>query len=220
MRTKRLIGVESGYSNVSEFVKHDLDLPDDVRRGVVVSLPLIAEIEDAALRNKVIDAWALALCENGYGAVEELPGSGMPGAPEVGDQTHHLLGVTRIALGIKDSLEKTLDEPLGVSRDVVLAAALCHDLGKPFEYAPENRRRWDTNPGAYGRPSLRHPTYGAHIAMVVDMPEEVVNTCGYHSPEGRFIDRSLAATIVHYADDAYWFTLEVAKNWETKVPRL
>lgn len=206
--------------DVTEFMRVDLDIPEDVKRQVPVSLPLIEEIEDATLRQQVIDAWALALCLNGYTAIDEMPGIGMPGAPAIGNQAHHLLGVARIALGIKDSLEVTLGEDLGVSRDVLLAAALCHDLGKPFEFAPHNRERWDRDPGAYGRPSLRHPTYGAHIALVIGMPEEIVNTCGYHSPEGRFIDRSLAATVVHYADDAYWFTLEVAKNWETKVPRL
>jgi putative nucleotidyltransferase with HDIG domain len=138
----------------------------------------------------------------------------------IGDQTHHLLGVTRIALGIKRSLEETLEEPLGIDDDTVIAAGLLHDLGKTWEYRPENLERWAQKPSRYGRPSLRHPAYGAHIALVVGLPEEIVNVCGAHSPEGRFIERSLAATIVHYADDSYWFTLEKAHDWEIKVPRL
>lgn len=205
---------------MNEFVKVDIQVPDEVRAGVPESLPLIKEIIDETLREQVIEAWALSLCLNGYTRIEELPGSGMPGAPEIGDQTHHLLGVARIALGIKRSLEETFGEPLDIDDDTVLAAALCHDLGKTYEYAPQNIERWTKNPSAAGHPSLRHPTYGAHIAMLVGMPEEIVNTCGYHSPEGRFIHRSLAATIVHHADDTYWFTLENAHNWETKVPRL
>jgi|SRR5690625_1059433 len=206
--------------DATPYLDVNIDLPEHVREGVPASLPLIDEIEDADLKEKVIDAWALSLVMNGYERVEELPGTGMPGAPEIGNQTHHLMGVARIALGIKDGLETTLGEELSVSRDTVIAAALLHDVGKTFEYASANRERWEEYPGKYGRPSLRHPTYGAYVAITVGLPEDIVNTCGYHSPEGRFIDRSLAATIVHYADDSYWFTLEVAKNWDTKVPRL
>lgn len=195
-------------------------LDDDIKQGVVRSLPLIDEIGDAHLREKVIEAWALSLTLNGFTQIEELPGSGMPGAPVVGNQTHHLLGVARIALGIKRSLETTLGEELAVSEDVLIAAALCHDIGKTYEYNPGHRERWGADTRISGKPALRHPAYGAYIALTVGLPESIVHVAGCHSPEGRFVERSLAATIVHHADDSYWFVLESALGWEQKVPRL
>lgn len=203
-----------------EILDITINVPQEIKDGVRESLPLVNDIGDDDLRAKTIEAWALSLHLNGYTRIEELPGSGMPGAPVIGDQTHHLLGVARIAMGIKKGLEDTLGEPLGIDDDTLLAAALLHDLGKTWEYRPENLERWSQKVSCFGSPSLRHPTYGAHLALVVGLPEEIVNTCGYHSPEGRYIERSLAATIVHYADDSYWFTLEKAHNWELKVPRL
>lgn len=205
---------------MESFLSVEINVPQEVKDGVVAALPMVNDIGDSELRAKTIEAWALSLCLNGYADIRELPGSGMPDAPEIGDQSHHLLGVARIALGIKDALEATMAEPLGVDRDILLAAALLHDVGKTWEYRPDNIERWSLKVSKFGKPSLRHPAYGAHIAMLVGLPEEVVNTCGCHSPEGRYVERSLTATIVHYADDAYWFTLEKAHDWEVKIPRL
>jgi putative nucleotidyltransferase with HDIG domain len=197
-----------------------VSVPQEIKEGVVASLPLINEIQDEQLRAGVIEGWGLSLILNGFTRIEELQGSGMPGAPVVGDQTHHLMGVARIALGIKESLELTLGEEIAVDKDTLIAAALCHDLGKTYEYNPKHRERWAADPRVSGKPALRHPAYGAYIALLVGLPEGIVHVAGCHSPEGRFVERSLAATIVHHADDSYWFVLESALAWEQKVPRL
>ncbi|MBS4208148.1 HD domain-containing protein [Bacillus sp. FJAT-50079] len=203
-----------------EMLNIDINVPQEIKDGVVTSLPPINDIQNPELREKVIEAWALALALNGYERIEQIPGSGMPGAPIKGDQTRHILGVTYIAMAMKEALEKVFNEPLGVDSDMLLAAALCHDVGKPYEYNPENVERWKNDPRVSGSPALRHPTYGAYIAMVVGLPEEIVHVCGYHSPEGRFVRRSLSGTIVHYADDSFWFILENALNWDGQIPRL
>ncbi|MBX3310380.1 MAG: HD domain-containing protein [Cryobacterium sp.] len=193
---------------------------DSLRDSVVTSLPLINTIEDVNLREKVVSAWALSLALNDYSRIEEMPGSGMPQAPVKGTQADHLQGVALIALTIKHSLEEVHQEPLPLSDDVLLASALCHDLGKTFEYNQAHRDRWEANSRVSGAPAVRHPAYGAHVAMLVGLPEAVVHVCAAHSPEGRFVQRSLAATIVHHADDSYWFTLEKSEQWSVKVPRL
>lgn len=201
------------------FYEVEFSIPDEIRATVPESLPLVNEIQDAELRSKVIDGWALALALNGFSRIEELPGSGMPGAPTIGNQTHHLLGVARIALGTKEVLEETAGEPL-FDRDLVIAGGLCHDIGKPYEYNVELRRKWADDPRVSGRPALRHPAYGAYIALLVGLPEEIVHVAGCHSPEGRFVERSALATLIHHADDSYWFILEAAMGWEQRVPRL
>jgi 23S rRNA maturation-related 3'-5' exoribonuclease YhaM len=100
--------------------------------------------------------------------------------------------------------------PLGVERDELIAGGLCHDLGKPYEYSPANRARWDGAPRAFGRPSIRHPVYGVHVALTAGLPEEIAHIVGGHSAEGENIARSLAATIVHHADHAFWQILRSA----------
>lgn len=191
----------------------DRDIPQRIKDGVVKSLPLIEDIKNDDLREKVIEAWALSLYWNGYERIEDIPGSGVPGAPEIGTQVDHILSVAKMSLAMVDILEEQYKKPLNVDRDLLLAAALCHDVGKPFEYRPENRNRWNEDPRVSGRPALRHTLYGVHIALTVGLPEAVAHACGCHSPEGQFVERSLGTTVVHHADESCWGILEIANNW-------
>ncbi len=97
-----------------------------------------------------------------------------------------------------------------MGRDDLIAGGLCHDLGKPYEYSPANRARWDGDPSTSGRPAIRHPVYGVLIALLAGLPEGIAHIVGGHSAEGENITRSLAATIVHHADHAYWEILRSA----------
>src|SRR5699024_5001951 len=107
-------------------------------------------------------------------------------------------------------LEQTYNKSLKVDRDILLASALAHDVGKPFEYSPQNRERWNKDPRISGRPALRHTLYGVHIALSVGLPEAVVHACGNHSPEGELVERSLSTTIVHCVDKSAWDILDIA----------
>lgn len=193
------------------------NIPQSIKDQVVLSLPLVNEIQDEGLRNKVIEAWALSLHLNGYERIEEIPGSGRPGGPVKGTQADHINGVTKIALAMVDVLGETYNEPIDVDRDLLIAAALCHDVGKPFEYRPENQKRWNDDPRISGKPALRHTLYGVHIALTVGLPEAVAHACGCHSPEGQFVTRSLSNTIIHHADEAFWAILASAHNWKMNV---
>jgi len=184
---------------------------DELRNGVRQSLPEIDDIQDTELREKVVEAWALALSETEYGSIDDIRASGSPHTPPLkeGTQAHHLRGVARMAVAMADALEQLLG-PLGINRDQLLASALCHDLGKAFEFSPRNRARWEADPAASGFPAFRHPMYGAHIALAVGLPEAVAHTVGGHSSEGEGIVRGLDATIVQLADHAFWTILNRA----------
>jgi putative nucleotidyltransferase with HDIG domain len=181
---------------------------EELRQGVIASLPEVDLIQSARLRDQVIDAWALCLSQSSFRRIEEIPASGNPDTPPMrrGTQADHIRGVTRVALGILDGMEAVLG-PLAVDRDLLVAAALCHDVGKPYEFDPGNQARWKANPAAAGHPSIRHSVYGVHIALTVGLPEEVAHVAGAHSAEGQFVTRSLINTIVHHADYAFWDTL-------------
>jgi putative nucleotidyltransferase with HDIG domain len=120
-----------------------------------------------------------------------------------GTQTEHIQGVTRMALAMADALQAVVG-PLGIDRDLLIACALCHDVGKPFEFSPRNQAHWKANPGAVGYPSIRHPVYCVHVALTTGLPEAVAHAAGAHSGEGERVVRSLENTIVHFADHAFW----------------
>jgi len=180
-----------------------------LRESVRRSFPELAEIANETLREQVVEAWAFALSETEFTAIEQIRGSGNPTTPRLkqGTQTEHLRGVARIALTMADSLEQVVG-PVGINRELLVACALCHDVGKPFEFSPRNQARWQTDPAAVGYPSIRHPPYGVYVALTVGLPEAVAHTAGAHSGEGELVERSLENTIVHHADYAFWRTAE------------
>ncbi len=187
------------------------ELRDSVRR----SLPEISQIGDEDLREKVVEAWAFALSQTEFTAIEQIKASGNPNTPPLkkGSQADHLRATAHIAQGIADSLERVHGD-IGVDRDLLWACALCHDVGKPFEFSETNQERWKSDVGASGYPAIRHSVYGVHVALTVGLPEAVAHAAGGHSGEGELIKRSLANTLVHYADHVYWRALDRADQLE------
>lgn len=194
---------------------------EKIREGVIKSLPEASEIKNKELREKVYDAWTLSLAESGYERIEDLPGSGLPGLPSVkgGTQTDHLRGVARLSMAIAEALSSLFPD-FHIDMDEVIAGGLCHDLGKPYEFAPENRKKWEADPEATGCPSIRHSVYGVHMALAAGLPEKIAHIAGAHSMEGDYITRSLACEIVHFADYAFWAILDKAKVLDGRLPYL
>ncbi|WIY53555.1 HD domain-containing protein [Devosia sp. YIM 151766] len=188
---------------------------DELRASVRRSLPEVEMISDKDLANKVVEAWALCLSQSEFTSIDDILGSGGPDTSPMrdGTQTHHIRGVARMALGLAEQLESVTGS-CGIDRDLLLACALCHDVGKPYEYSPANQKRWSESPGASGFPAIRHSVYGVHICLTVGLPEAVAHTAGAHSREGNFIMRSLENTIVYFADHAFWAILERAERLE------
>ena len=191
------------------------EVTDELRAAVRAELPEVEEIRDAGLRDKAVEAWAWALARSSFGAVADIPPSGNPGYMTLrrGTQTDHIRGVARMAQGLADGLEQVHGD-IGIDRDLLWACALCHDVGKPFEFSPRNQARWQGDVGAAGYPAIRHSVYGVHVALTVGLPEAVAHTAGAHSGEGELIQRSLENTLVHYADGAYWRAMERANRLE------
>jgi putative nucleotidyltransferase with HDIG domain len=183
------------------------EVTDALRHQVAQELPEAAEIADAGLRARVVEAWALAIARSSFRSIRDIPPAGNPGSMVLlrGDQTDHIRGVTRLAMRMAEEMG-ALNPAMRIDRDIVVAGGLCHDVGKPWEFDPENRRRWEAAPRAAGLPSIRHPAYGVHICLTVGLPEEVAHIAGAHSGEGELVVRSLEGTIVHLADIGYWTT--------------
>jgi putative nucleotidyltransferase with HDIG domain len=181
---------------------------DSQRAQILDELPEIELIQDAELKNKVVDAWCLALEKSSFDSIKEIAPAGNPGVMVAvrGDQSDHIRGVTRMAIRMAEEMQADWPE-LAIDMDIVIAGGLCHDIGKPWEFDPENRRRWEASPRRAGMPSIRHPAYGAHICLTAGLPEEVAHIATAHSGEGELLERSLENTIVHYADYTFWNVL-------------
>lgn len=181
------------------------EVTEALRHQIARELPEVEEIADPGLRAKVIEAWALAIARSSFRSIRDIPPAGNPGSMVLvrGDQTDHIRGVTRLAMRMADEMG-ALNPEMRIRRDIVVSGGLCHDVGKPWEFDPENRKRWESAPRAAGLPSIRHPAYGVHICLTVGLPEEVAHIAGAHSGEGELVVRSLEGTIVHLADIGYW----------------
>jgi putative nucleotidyltransferase with HDIG domain len=206
------VSTELGPRDLSPMVYGPrIPVDQNLRKGAIQSLPEGQKIKDADLRERLYDAWAFGLSKTSFKRIEELRGSGHPTTPRLkqGTQADHLRGVGRLAEIVGNEMTKTFNE-FPLDPDVLLAGALLHDVGKPFEFAPENRQRWQADPRRAGFPAIRHSVYGAYVTLSVGLPIEVVHMVGAHSWEGRFMERSTAREIISEADLAFWDTAEAA----------
>lgn len=181
------------------------ELSDGLRDQIRTELPEYALITDEDLRERVINAWAMAIASSSFKSIREIQPAGNPNSMILtrGDQTDHIRGVTRLAIVMADEIIAS-NKDISVRRDIVIAGGLCHDIGKPWEFDLHNQKRWREAPRATGLPSLRHSVYGAHVCLTAGLPEEVAHIAAAHSGEGELLVRSLENTIVHFADIGYW----------------
>jgi len=186
----------------------DREITDELRQQIRTELPEVGQISDTGLQAKAVEAWAYAIAHSSFTSIRQIPPAGNPDVQEAkrGDQTDHLRGVTRLALGIAREMQAAYPE-LEIEMDTIIAGGLLHDVGKAWEFDPERRERWASQQKRYGRPSIRHPAMGAHICLTVGLPEEIAHIAMAHSGEGELLVRSLECMIVHQADYTFWNTL-------------
>ena len=181
-------------------------ITDELRRSVIEDLsPEIDQIRDKELRRKAVEAWSLSLASSSYARLAEVPGWGDIDNFYLkrGHQNTHLRGVARMAMMIVDDFVEKFPEVV-VDRDIVVCGALCHDLGKTYEFDPVNQKRWKADTTKVGDPTFRHSVYGVHIALTAGLPEEIAHICLGHSREGVFITLSTECNIVREADHLWW----------------
>ncbi|MBM3523043.1 MAG: HD domain-containing protein [Alphaproteobacteria bacterium] len=181
-------------------------ITEELRRSVIEDLsPEIEQIRDPELRRKAVEAWAMSLASSSYARLADVPGWGDVDNFYLkrGNQPTHLRGVARMAMMIVDDFNKQFPDVV-VDRDLVVCGALCHDLGKTYEFDPVNQKRWKADPTRVGDPTFRHSVFGVHIALSAGLPEEIAHICLGHSREGVFISLSTECNIVREADHLWW----------------
>lgn len=187
-------------------------ISDKIRQNVRDDLPILAEIKNEEMREWVVEAWATSLYLNGFSAIHELQGSGMKDmlVEKNATQADHLCGVAALSKAIGEVLLRKNHE-LDIDIDTLITGALLHDLGKPPEYNMENREAWMKAPYKEGNPPASHAMYGYYICMLLELPTYICHIPANHCIEAdaRGVIRSIACTIINYADYLYWESLKV-----------
>ena len=168
-----------------------IEINEGKRAARVAEMPEIEWIENRELRDKVIDAWVAALEAHGFTQISEMKPSGNYDFQPVA----HRHAMRPHALGMPPCAQNRRGNGGPVSnfrynRDILIAGALCHDIGKVWEFQPDNVKRWKADPHAVGFPSVRHPGYGVFICFSMDLPEAVAHIAAAHSAEGELLNEA------------------------------
>ena len=161
--------------------------------------PLLAEISDADLRGRVVEAWALAAERGGWKPEDltEIPFTLLTDTHGI-DLIQHTIAVTRGAMGLAEAITESCDPPYEVDMDMLVAGGLLHDVGKLLEI----ERTEDGHRKSHWGRCARHPISGAILASELGLPLQIVNMIACHSREGDGRPQRVETVLVHQADFA------------------
>lgn len=167
-----------------------------MREEILEIFPEIEEISNNELREKVLDAWVMATKRGGWVAadIRRVPFTLVKKVDITFDK--HVQSVTRICLSVCDIFDELYKGALKLDRDILLAGALLHDVGKMLEIEEVDGKFQKSNNGKL----VRHPFSGLAIADACGLPDEVLHIIGTHSKEGDPFKRTAEAIVLKYAD--------------------
>ena len=149
---------------------------------IVKLFPAFLEISDEALRTKSLDAMGMAMEQGGWGEhnIALCPVTINWKNCDI-SWIEHVNDVTAMCMAQFDGLEKYYRRHgVPFSRDVVVAGALLHDIGKLTEFEEKD--------GVVGHGKdyelMRHPLSGALIASKAGLPNNIIHLIATHSFEG------------------------------------
>lgn len=165
---------------------------DTRRERVEAAFPALDVIEDQELHDGVVTAWVRSLDETDW----ELPE--VPWFPptqhdlDLPDErlVDHVNDVCHLAIDVADGLATR--RPTSLSRDMVVAGALVHDISKLYEFDPEG----DTP--VYEL--LGHSPYGVHVVLDAGLPVELAHIVLSHTDQTNVSPATVEAEIVRRAD--------------------
>ena len=129
-----------------------------MRRQVLEDLPELDDLEDKALRDTAIEAWALSIAGSSFKRISDIPGDGNPGVMVLkrGTQDLHLRGVARLAVGMVDHFAELFPGGRHQPRHRALRRAL-----------PRHRQGVGMRPGEPGALEVRSDGGRAAVACAI-----------------------------------------------------
>jgi putative nucleotidyltransferase with HDIG domain len=167
-----------------------------MREELLSIFPEIQEISDKALRDQVLAAWEMATKRGGWVAsdIKRIPFTLVKKVDITFDK--HVKAVTRICMSVADIFDEMYQGALKLDRDIILAGALLHDVGKMLEIEEIDGKFQKSANGKL----VRHPFSGLAIADACGLPDAVLHIIGTHSKEGDPFKRTPEAIVLNYAD--------------------
>lgn len=161
------------------------------------AFPELASIANDALRESVIEAWALGLDRGGWQDIRDIPY-----AWNIHEVTNveHVRGVTKIAIETAE-IQREFHEA-APDMDVVVAACLLHDVGKCYEYIDhvDSELLVDPDRETYATDEIPHSLSGYALAHEVGCPVAVQRAIPHFL--GEVPTRTLEAELVKSANSA------------------
>jgi putative nucleotidyltransferase with HDIG domain len=169
----------------------------DVREKLIAILPEIEWIVDADLREKVVATWIDGL-ERGGWRPEDIERMPFTLAKKVSANfAQHVRSVTRICAAVSDTFDEIYGGvDLKLDKDILVAGALLHDVGKLLEMEKADGGYRKSPDGKL----VRHAFSGVALADAHGLPAAVQHIIGTHSKEGDPFKRTAEAIILHFAD--------------------
>lgn len=160
--------------------------------------PAFLQIENEDLRARAEQAMLMAMEQGGWNE-ENIFQAPVTLSWKDCDVTwvEHVRDVTEMCVTEFDLMKKFyLRHGVSFDRDLVVAGALLHDIGKLTEFVPGDG-------GAVHGPNwqlMRHPLSGAIIAAKAGLPEAVIHLIATHSFEGEKSYQTLESDFVRTVD--------------------
>jgi putative nucleotidyltransferase with HDIG domain len=177
----------------------------NMKKEIIKLIPEINLIENADLKEKVVKTLETALMEGGFTVsdLHEMPFTLLTRRVFI-SMTEHVRTVVRLCLESFNILSEIYGQRLRLNRDILLAGAVLHDVGKFVEFVKEKGKFIKSRNGEL----LRHPFSGMAIAARCGIPDEVLHIIAVHSKEGDTGRRTPEAIILHHADFISFETVE------------
>ena len=171
--------------------------------GVRRLFPEVDGIEDAGLRQSVIEIWIEVGAECAWEGFEDVPKNldSERGRPLVA----HIRGVTMMARALAEIAMR--EQGSVVNMDHLIAACLLHDVSKPLETEPDP----DGKPtGGRAKPSrksamgetIQHAVYATHKVFAHGLPLAIAHIVNTHTHASNVRSKSLEGAFLFYADYA------------------
>jgi putative nucleotidyltransferase with HDIG domain len=168
-------------------------------------IPEFDWVQDSDLRDRCLDVWQKGMTEAGWTAASVQYYPFVAEAVEGPSLTEHTRMVVQAAVATADAIELCPGSYPRIDRDVLVAGALLHDVGKLVTHRREGEQCIET---ALER-CVGHVFAGVALAAARGLPPEILHVIATHSREGDLTTRSPEATIVHHADFAVYDSLTV-----------